>query len=66
MRPKFATLAAAACLALNVFIVPPAPAAQPNLPALGEAESDEFSIDDERKLGEQIMRQIRPDPAVID
>ena len=66
MRPKFATLAAAACLALNVFIVPHAPAAQPNLPALGEAESDEFSIDDERKLGEQIMRQIRPDPAVID
>jgi len=66
LRPKLATLAAAACLALNVFIVPPAPAAQPNLPALGEAESDEFSIDDERKLGEQIMRQIRPDPAVID
>jgi len=66
LRPKFATLAAAACLALNVFIVPHAPAAQPNLPALGEAESDEFSIDDERKVGEQIMRQIRPDPAVID
>jgi len=66
LRPKFATLAAAAVLALNAFIVPLAPAAQPNLPALGEAESDEFSIDDERKLGEQIMRQIRPDPAVID
>ena len=66
MRPKLATLAAAACLALNVFLVPAAPAAQLNLPALGEAESDQFSIDDERKLGEQIMRQIRPDPAVID
>ena len=66
MRPKFATLAAAACLALNVFIVPAAPAAQLNLPALGEAESDQFSIDDERRLGEAIMRQIRPDPAVID
>jgi len=66
LRPQFATLAAAAVLALNAFLVPPAPAAQPNLPALGEAESDEFSIDDERKLGEQIMRQIRPDPAVID
>ncbi len=66
MRPKLATLAAAACLALNVFIVPAAPAAQLNLPALGEAESDQFSIDDERKLGEQIMRQIRPDPDVID
>jgi predicted Zn-dependent protease len=66
LRPKLATLAAAACLALNVFIVPPAPAAQLNLPALGEAESDSFSLDDERKLGDQIMRQIRPDPAVID
>jgi len=66
LRPKLANLAAAACLALNVFVTPQAPAAQMNLPALGEAESDEFSIDDERKLGEQIMRQIRPDPAVID
>jgi beta-barrel assembly-enhancing protease len=66
LRPKLATLAAAACLALNVFVVPAAPAAQLNLPALGEAESDQFSIDDERKLGEQIMRQIRPDPAVLD
>ena len=66
MRPKLATLAAAACLVLNAFIVPAAPAAQLNLPALGEAESDQFSIDDERKLGEAIMRQIRPDPAVID
>ena len=66
MRPKFATLAAAACLALNVFIVPAAPAAQLNLPALGEAESDSFSIDDERRLGDAIMRQIRPDPAVVD
>ena len=66
MRPKLATLAAAACLALNVFVVPPAPAAPLNLPALGEAESDSFSIDDERRLGEAIMRQIRPDPAVID
>jgi predicted Zn-dependent protease len=66
LRPKLATLAAAACLVLNAFIVPAAPAAQLNLPALGEAESDSFSLDDERKLGEQIMRQIRPDPAVID
>jgi beta-barrel assembly-enhancing protease len=66
LRPKLATLACAACLALNVFVVPAAPAAQLNLPALGEAESDQFSLDDEKKLGEQIMREIRPDPAVID
>ena len=68
MRPKLATLAAAACLAANLFVVPasPAHAGQLNLPALGEAESDQFSIDDERKLGEQIMREIRPAPDVID
>ncbi len=66
MRPNIATLAAAACLALNLFTAPAAPAASLNLPALGEAESDSLSIDDERKLGDQIMRQILPDPAVID
>ena len=66
MRPNLATLAAAACLALNLFTVSAAPAAPLNLPALGEAEGDEFSIDDEKKVGDQIMRQILPDPAVID
>ncbi|MCK9689605.1 M48 family metalloprotease [Scleromatobacter humisilvae] len=66
MRPKFATLAAAACLALNLFTMSAAPAAPLNLPALGEAEGDEFSIDDEKKVGDQIMSQILPDPAVID
>jgi predicted Zn-dependent protease len=66
LRPKLATLAAAACLALNLFTVPAAPAAPLNLPALGEAEGDEFSIDDEKKVGDQIMRQILPDPAVVD
>jgi beta-barrel assembly-enhancing protease len=66
LRPKLATLAAAACLALNLFTMSAAPAAPLNLPALGEAEGDEFSIDDEKKVGDQIMRQILPDPAVID
>ncbi len=66
LRQKLSTFAAAACLALNVFVVPAAPAAQLNLPALGEAESDSLSIDDERKLGDQIMTEIRPDPDVVD
>ncbi len=67
MRPKLATLAFAACAALNLFVLPAAPVqAQVRLPALGEAESDSFSIDDERKVGEAIMREIRPDPAVVD
>ncbi|MEP6504866.1 MAG: M48 family metalloprotease [Betaproteobacteria bacterium] len=67
MRPKLATLAAAACLTLNLFAVPATPAyAQLNLPALGEAEADQFGIGDERKLGLEIMREIRPDPDVVD
>jgi predicted Zn-dependent protease len=67
LRQKIAPLAAAACLALNLFAWPATPAlAQVNLPALGEAEADEFGIGDEKKLGEQIMRQIRPDPDVVD
>jgi predicted Zn-dependent protease len=67
LRSKLSTLAVAACLALNVLVMQPSMAyAQLNLPALGEAESDQFSISDERKLGEQIMRQIRPDPDVVD
>jgi predicted Zn-dependent protease len=36
------------------------------LPALGEAEADELSIADERRLGDEIMREIKPDPDVID
>jgi predicted Zn-dependent protease len=67
LRPKFAPLAVAACVALNLYALQPSVAyAQLNLPALGEAESDQFSIDDEKKVGEQIMREIRPDPDVVD
>ena len=36
------------------------------LPSLGESASDEFSLGAEKRLGEQIMRQIRPDPAYLD
>jgi predicted Zn-dependent protease len=36
------------------------------LPALGEAVSDEFSVGAERKLGDQVMREIRRDPDYID
>jgi predicted Zn-dependent protease len=46
-----------------------APRAQPSsssLPALGDSVSGEFSVDAERRLGEQIMREIRRDPAYLD
>ena len=66
MRTRTALAAFLASVALNL-LVPPAPVqAQVRLPALGEAESDEFSIADEKKVGEAIMRQILPDPDVVD
>ena len=46
---------------------PAAPAlAQGSLPALGDSASDDLDIGDERRLGEQIMRDIRRDPAFLD
>ena len=36
------------------------------LPALGEAAAEDFSVGTERALGEQIMREIRRDPAYLD
>ena len=45
---------------------PPVALAQVRLPALGESAGDEFSIGTERALGEQIMREVRRDPAYLD
>ena len=36
------------------------------LPALGEAASDDFNLSEEKRVGEQIMREIRRDPDYID
>src|SRR5205814_5196637 len=36
------------------------------LPALGDTASEDFGIGAERKLGDQIMREIRRDPDYID
>ncbi|MBP6765330.1 MAG: M48 family metalloprotease [Rubrivivax sp.] len=46
-------------------VVTPA-AAQVRLPALGEAASEDLNIGTERRLGEQIMREGRRDPAFLD
>ena len=40
--------------------------AQVNLPALGDTASDDFNLGTERKLGDQIMREIRRDPDYLD
>jgi predicted Zn-dependent protease len=42
------------------------PASTINLPSLGDTASDEFGVSPERKLGEQIMREIRRDPDYLD
>jgi len=70
--PRVRALALAASLALTAWTgLGPAPAyAQltppPRLPSLGEADADELSVQAERHLGDQIMREIRRDPDVVD
>ena len=55
------TLIAAATLAL-----PGAPLnAQVNLPALGDSVSQDLDVGTERRLGDQVMRQIRIDPDYV-
>lgn len=56
------------CLAalLSVTLLSQSVWAQVNLPALGDSVSAEVSIGAEKKLGDQVMRQIRPDPDFID
>lgn len=62
---RLAARATAALLALACAL--PAPAlAQVRLPSLGESASDDFSVGTERRTGEQIMREIRRDPAYLD
>jgi predicted Zn-dependent protease len=45
--------------------VPPA-SAQDRLPALGDTAAEDLSIGAERRLGDQIMREIRADPDYMD
>jgi predicted Zn-dependent protease len=41
-------------------------AAQNTLPALGDSDSADFTVGTERKLGDEIMREIRLDPDYLD
>ncbi len=52
--------------ALLAGSITPLAQAQVNLPALGDTASDDFNLGTERKLGDQIMREIRRDPDYID
>jgi predicted Zn-dependent protease len=65
-RPQHCRWVAALCaLVIGSAGCPPA-LAQINLPALGDTESEDFGIGTERKLGEQVMREIRRDPDYLD
>jgi predicted Zn-dependent protease len=55
------TLLAAACL----FTTTAPTFAQVNLPALGDSVSQDLDVGDERRLGDQVMRQIRIDPDYV-
>ena len=43
-----------------------APLAQVRLPTLGDAVSEDLSVNDERRLGEQVMREVRRDASYLD
>jgi predicted Zn-dependent protease len=50
-----------------LMAMPVVPAlAQSALPSLGESASGDFGIGDERRVGQQIMREIRRDPQYLD
>lgn len=51
---------------LSVTLLAQGAMAQVNLPALGDSVSADVSIGAEKKLGDQVMRQIRVDPDYID
>ena len=59
-------LACVCSLALALSSVLQPAAAQNNLPALGDSDYADFSVGAERKIGDEIMREIRPDPDYID
>ena len=70
MLPSLLHRAVAALCALALGLGSPGPAtAQPaanNLPSLGDPASEDFGVGAERRLGEQVMREIRRDPDYLD
>lgn len=56
-----------AALCAASLLLPAAPVrAQNNLPALGDAATEDFGVATEHRIGEQIMREIRRDPDYLD
>ena len=70
-RQRFGAIACAISVLAGAVPLPAAAQAAPppvptTLPALGDPEAGDFSIGTERKLGDQIMREIRTDPDYVD
>lgn len=59
-------LACLLALCVGLSGIPQAAQAQLQLPALGDVAGDDLSLGAERRLGEQIMRDIRRDPDYLD
>ena len=67
LRDLLRRVVAGTCaLALSLSAALQPAAAQNNLPALGDSDSADFSVGAERKIGDEIMREIRIDPDYID
>ncbi|MFY8119121.1 MAG: M48 family metalloprotease [Roseateles sp.] len=62
-RPRRLAVALVAALSLSAT---PLTQAQVSLPALGDSVSQDLDVNDERRFGDQIMRQIRVDPDYLD
>ncbi|MEI8264977.1 MAG: M48 family metalloprotease [Betaproteobacteria bacterium] len=58
--------ALAALLSASLVLSTPWAQAQVRLPALGDSASEDLPVGAERRLGEQIMREVKRDPAYLD
>ena len=66
MKKSFATRPLLTLIAAASLALPGAPLnAQVNLPALGDSVSQDLDVGTERRLGDQVMRQIRIDPDYV-
>ena len=65
--PRWRRFVAALCACVIALPLGTVPAgAQNTLPALGDSDAADFTVGQERKLGDEIMREIRLDPDYVD
>jgi predicted Zn-dependent protease len=65
-RPASRLCASLCALALLGSALPPPAEAQNDLPALGDSTTEDFGVGAERRMGDQVMREIRRDPDYLD